>query len=162
MNRDMTKVGDIIFLLGLSEYDLDNNRKYNQLQEVADYFANDPNPRYQILKILNKKHNSDKLDSVWQYVSLKKERVEKLAKLDPKAFERDIEQELKQGLLSHTSKKKIISDVDKRIKELEKQKRIEINEQKKINSATALLDITPIADTLNDINLIDKALNFYE
>ena len=68
---------EILDYLGIHPDEIHDNRRFTKLQEVVKFFTNVENRRFVINKLMNGKPGIDKLDHVWQYVTLRKEHANK-------------------------------------------------------------------------------------
>lgn len=153
---------EIIELLGLADYEVNNPKKYQQLKDVVDYYATDDNRRFSILKLLAGKQG-EKLDIVWTYVELQREKQAKVQSLNPQDFEKDVAEEITKGYVTKDNIKKVKDDIQKRKEELKKKQLEEERYERKVDSAMdkAFKDLEVTNDTLTDIELINNELDFY-
>jgi len=165
LNLDPLIATQVIQLVGMKDYEITNPQRYNQLRDIVTYFQ-DKNARFEILKVLSKNRGMDKLDAVWTYVALQNEKRAKLQTLNPSNFEPDIEQQLKQGVLSRGDMKRVKADIDHKKREIQKQKQLDqAFENKKHRVVDKVFDETKldsIRDTLYDIEDLNKQLDFYD
>lgn len=103
-------------LLGMTFYDVENPRKFRQLQDVIDFFGNNPNARRDILKVLNGKPGMDKLDLLWGYTELQKEYRKRVNDLPKEDFTDDIQEELKRGYITDEKLKIVKQQLKEKIK----------------------------------------------
>src|SRR6185369_12247985 len=96
LNLDPLLATEVIRLVGMRDYEINIPQRYNQLRDIVTFLQASSNPRAEVLKVLSKA-SGDKLDSVWTYVELQKEKHSRLQKLDPRDFEPDIEEQLRKG-----------------------------------------------------------------
>lgn len=153
---------EIIDLLGMSDYEVENPKKYQQLRDVVSHFQADDNRRYSILKILNGKHG-DKLDVLWTYVQLQNEKTRKLQTLNTEDFEPDVAAELTKGYITKDKIKTVKDDIAARKKELQRKQAEESRFDKQVESTVgkALKDLEVTDDTLTEIELINNDLEYY-
>jgi len=161
---------EIMTLLGLAHYDLDNPRKFSMAKDITSYFNGKPDARSQILKILSKGMGQDKLDIIWTFVELQKEKERAIKELDPDHFEEDIVEQIKTGILTKDNIARIKKDIEVYDNKLS-QKRKEADELERINKDTVdNLFIKPnpidiLSETkklLNKVEDLNKELSFYE
>jgi len=167
-NSTIEESSQIIELLGIAPYELDNPRRYTQLQEVAKYFQGKDNLRSKILQIISKAHG-DKLDAVWGYVELHNEKIRALQKLNPEILAEDIEEQLRTGILTKENISRLKKDIEVQEKNFEKYKQAEEYEKQTGDKVIAMLakplppDILSETKTLlNKVEHLNKELSFYE
>jgi hypothetical protein len=165
LNLDPLLATQIIRLLGMREYEINIPQRYNQLRDIVTYLQHSSNPRAEVLKVLSKSYGGDRLDTVWTYIELQKEKDNKIKQLDPKDFEPDIEAELKQGILTKEKVKRVKSDIEIRKQQLKKEQQEQAAHDKKVNQAVGkVFDETKLAhvqDTIYDIEQLNKELDYY-
>ena len=161
---------EIMTLLGLAHYDLDNPRKFSMARDITSYFSGQPDARSQILKIISKGHGQDKLDMVWTYVELQKEKQNAIKELNPEQFAEDIEEQIKTGILTKENIARIRKDIEVHDNKL-KQRREEAEKFEKESRDTVdslmykprPIDILSETKTLlNKVEHLNKELSFYE
>lgn len=167
-NSTIEEASQIIELLGIAPYELDNPHRYNRLQDIATYFKGKPEMRSKILQIISKAHG-DKLDAVWTYVELYNEKIRALQKLDPQDFAEDIEEQLKTGVLTKDNIARIKKDIEVQEKQYDKYKQAEEwDKQTGEQVASMLARPKPIdilnktKELLNKVEHLNKELSFYE
>lgn len=159
----------IMELLAIAPYELENPRRFSMLQDVAKYFKGRPDLRSRILKITSK-HYGDKLEGLWSFVELENEKQRAIQKLDPSQFEEDIEEQLRTGILTKENIARIKKDIEIREKDLRKERiDSEIREQHdKETVATMLAEpksidiLTETKKLLSKVEELNKELSFYE
>lgn len=97
---DVVGLGDVFSLIDVEPNDFSSPSRSAKLQDISAYFSGKPNPSRDVLRILSKDRRSDKVDAVWLWVKLQKDKEAALQKLNPDDFTDDIAQELKNGFLS--------------------------------------------------------------
>lgn len=156
---------EILDILGLSTYDLDNPKKYSMIREVVEFYKGQ-NARGSILRILSKQPYMDKLDAIWTYVQLQKEKQEKLQQLEPTDFEPDIEEQLKAKYLTKDNLKRVKDEIFKKLQEERKrqarQEREDQEYEENKNKALGKVKLESINESLSQVEVINKALEFYE
>jgi hypothetical protein len=167
-NSTIEEASQIIELLGIASYELDNPKRYSQLQDVAAYFKGDPSLRTRILQILSK-GNGDKLDSVWTFVELHNEKARALQKLDPAQFAEDIEEQIKTGILTQDNLNRIKKDIEIQEKHYEKYQDADRAEHDTSDKVASLLAKPKPVDILQEtknllsqVEKLNKELSFYE
>ncbi len=168
-NSTIEESSQIIELLSIAPYELDNPRRYSMLQDVATFFKNQPDMRSKILQILSK-GNGDKLDSVWTYVELHNEKARAIQKLDPTQFAEDIEEQLKTGLLTKDNMSRIKKDIEVKERDYRKEFRdAEVRDQEATDQVAALLakpkPLDILAETkqlLDKVETLNQELSYYE
>lgn len=168
-NSTIEEASQIIELLSIAPYELDNPRRYTQLQDIATYFKGDPGMRSKLLQILSKAHG-DKLDAVWTYVELHNEKARALQKLEPSQFAEDIEEQLKSGVLTQENISRIKKDIEIKKKDYSKEfQKAEALEQSNQDQVAQLLakpkPLDILSETLKHLDKVEslnKELSFYE
>lgn len=154
---------EILDLLNLKSYEYNEPKTYDKVRQVLEYFKDVPDRRFRALKALQGKFG-DKLDILWEYVSLKKEQEQKLSKLKPEQFETDIAKELSEKHLTIKTRERIREDI-KRRREAKERKKQEQQEQKQKDKTEKLIDeidLDEVEQTLNEVDTITDALKHYE
>ena len=105
---------EIMELLAIPTYALEDPHKFNRIREVVEYFQGNSDRRSQILSIISKRHGDDKLDVLWTWVQLRKEMVRKIHELDADRFTENIQREIEQDYLTKGSIDIIKSQIDER------------------------------------------------
>lgn len=103
---------DILTIMGVAPNDLENPRRLQMIEEIVGFYKGNEGAKHDILKVLSKDRREDKLDAVWIYTRLKKEKQERIQKLRPEDFVEDIEAELKRGVLTKDNLKRIKKDIE--------------------------------------------------
>lgn len=70
---DVFMASEMMSLLGLNQYDLEDPVRYRRFQDVIEGFKNNEHYSYIIKKIVTNK-NVDKLDHTWGYLQLNKQK----------------------------------------------------------------------------------------
>lgn len=159
----------IMELLGVAPYELDNPRRFSMLQDVAKYFSGRPDLRSRILKITSK-HYGDKLEGVWTFVELENEKLRAIQKLEPSQFTEDIEEQIKTGILTKDNIARIKKDIEIREKDLRKERiNAEIQDQQDRETVATMLAepkqidiLTETKKLLSKVEELNKELSFYE
>lgn len=156
---------EIMSLMGLDPAKLDIPRIAAQVHTVIKYFADRPDRRTHILKVMMKP--GEKLDNLWTYVQLQKEKTLQLAVLDPNDFEPDVASEIVSGHIT-IDKKNRIKDSIKQHQERERQKeqlrqerRTETIEKKQVKEALPKEKLDLYSQTLSALDAIDNKLSIY-
>lgn len=102
-NIDPIRGTELMSLLGVEYYDLDSPKKFQMFSDISDYFQGNRDMRFQVLKVISSKPFANKLDMVWGYVQLAKERRDKIRSLNPEHFTEDIQKEIKNEYLGRDS-----------------------------------------------------------
>lgn len=158
LNLPILEGTEIIELLGLKTYEVDNPKTFHKLQDVTNYFKDLPNARYKMLKILSNK-NGDKMDILWTYVALKKEQLAAVQELNPEFFGKDIVAEITEGYVTKPVRNRIKEDIQKRIKQQEQEKKHNQQTEKAMDKVSSSLP--KIKDTLDKLDFLDKELDAY-
>lgn len=156
---------EIMSLMGLDPGRMAIPRVAAQFQDIVKHFSKSPDYRMKILKVMMK--SGDKLDNLWTYVQLAKEKEAKLAVLHPDDFEQDVAQEIVDGHLTIKSKDKVRLDIKSR-REQAKQKDLDANLQrlerradKKVQEALSPEKLDLYENTLKELDNIDSQINLY-
>jgi len=160
---------DMMTLLGLAHYDLDNPRKFAMFQDVTKHFGSIPNWREKMLRILSKGYG-DKLDNVWTYVELQNEKARAIQQLDPSQFAEDIEEQIKTGILTQENIKRIKKDIETfdttKLKEYKQAEQDTTEAEAKVGELLAKpTPVDILQETkkhLSEVERINKELSFYE
>lgn len=152
---------EVMELLGSAHYDLNNPKKLNQIRDIVTYFKNVPNHRFKMLKVLSNK-SGDKLDILWTYVALQKEKEEKTKTLNPEHFEPDVASEIAKGYLTEDKMALVRKDLERMKLERKKAEQQEAKELSEKSKAISKIPIEAIEDTLTDLSFINKELKAYE
>lgn len=153
---------ELMDLLGVEYYDLESPAKFRKFDEISKHFRGKQNLKGQILKILQKRPFEDKMDAVWRYVQLEKERERIIERLPQDEFAENIQQELKNKYLTRDNLKLLRNQVDERMEAAKKrglEKREEMNREKKEQAAMG--KTMKDADTSN-LSQIKKSLEEIE
>lgn len=148
-------------LVGSAYYDVNNPKKLNQIRDIVNFFQDLPNHRYQILKVLSNK-SGDKLDMLWTYVALQREKQAKTQQLNPEHFETDVAAEIAKGYLTQDKMNQVKQDLGRLKAERKASERAEAKELSERQKAISKLDISSIEETLDDLSFINKELQAYE
>lgn len=87
-------------LIGINQDDLSTPMAVERFKEIVQYFSKFPNPRYELLKILNKKPGIDNFEMVYNYVQLVKEQQSEIASLDLTDFTKEVQSEISNGYIT--------------------------------------------------------------
>jgi hypothetical protein len=166
---DPIEGAEILDLIGVNYYDFENPKKLNQIQDVVNYFSGKKDKRYQILKVLSGKTVVNRLDTIWTFVELIKERENKIAALNQDDFEPDIQEELKNKYLTRDKIKIIKKDIDNHKKQAEEIKKREMEDRqynklvdKKLTKAIDVSKLIEIEKNVNEIEQLNEMLMAYD
>jgi hypothetical protein len=164
-NYDPIIGADIMSMLSVSGEKLDSPYTFGRVREITEYFSSKRDYKYEVLKVLSSKiAQDDKLQALWSYVQLQKQKHAKLKDFDPNDFENDVVSELNTGYLTLEKKKRISDDI-KRRKEIiiqKEQTQQEKNQEKKQQNLIGELSKDKLdlySNTLDEIDQLDLALN---
>lgn len=101
-------------LLSVEQHDLESSVTYQKFKEVYDYFEGRNDGKWQVLKILNRRPNSEKLDTIWNWVQLQQERKQLLSTLPPELLTEDINKEIENQYLTNENIKMLQEQARKR------------------------------------------------
>lgn len=161
-NYDPLEGAEVMTLMGLDPARLSIPRIAAQVREVVTFFAGKTDRRSQILKQMMK--SGDKLDNLWTYVQLQKEKASKLETLNPEDFEPDVAAQIVSGHLTLDKKSRIREDIKNRKeaaknKELNRQeKRQDTIQQKKVEEALPDNKLDFYSGILDELDSIDSQL----
>src|ERR1035441_5145459 len=105
---------DIMNLLSMAPSELDNPKRFAQFEEVNKFFSGHKDTRSKILNVTLRYPSRDKLDTIWSYVRLHREKEALVKKLVPGDFDDEVKKELEQGYLTLEKQKRIREDIDRR------------------------------------------------
>ncbi len=91
---------EFMSLMGIDQDELSVPIAVERFKEIVQYFSKFPNPRYELLKILNKKPGIDNFEMVYNYVQLAKEQQSEIASLDLTDFTAEVQSEIKNGYIT--------------------------------------------------------------
>lgn len=74
MGADPFVTGELIQMVGLDPEMLSNPVVFNRMKDVIDYVKNAPDKRYFVNKAIGGKNIENKLDHLWGYVELHKQK----------------------------------------------------------------------------------------
>lgn len=158
---------ELMNLIGMSPRELDIPSRFARFQEVVGYFNQFKNPRSKILNLVFKHPSADKLETLWGYVKLEKEKRDIIHSLDPDEFDAAIKSELERGLLTLDKQKRIRDDIARReVEEKDKEKftvRVEDikYEKKRDEKLQEANRYQPVKEKLNQLELVNQALESY-
>jgi hypothetical protein len=132
---------DIMHALGVDASQLANAHFYTRIKEVVDYFKNSPNPRRDILRVVQKK-SGNPLDLTWTYVQLQREKERQIAKLNPEDFEVDVAAEIVRGHITKDKRERVKKDIKERM----------------IDNIVGSTKLDVYSSALQEIDKLDKAL----
>lgn len=151
-------------ILGMSAAELDIPARYSMFEEIASYFGTDKGASRKILNILSKHSPKDGLEAVWRYVRLENEKRDTLKVLNPAEFDDPISEELKAGMLTLASMKKIQEDMDRKEK-TQRDKAARSNTEQSKEEGKVLQSLVekfqPIRSTLAQVKEINRTLERY-
>lgn len=154
---------EIMSLIGFDPGRLTIPRIAAQVQDIIKHFTKTPDYRMKILKVMMK--SGDKLDNLWTYVQLQKEKEAQLSILRPDDFEQDVAAEIVSGHIT-LDKKQRIRDSIKQRRENAKQKeqddiihRREKREEKKVQEALPTEKLDLYSSALDELDVIDNQLS---
>ena len=172
---DPIELSEIMELLGTSFIDVDDPKRYQKLKDIMDYFKDITDSRYQILRIISKRPSfqepqMDLLETVWIWVQLTNERIQKLKGLNKEIFTEDVVKEIESEYLTGDKIKLIKHQIDDRIKEQERIEKEKVSEkiaEVKINkkgdeSTKKAMEISTLIETkktLEEVESINNLLN---
>ena len=172
---DPIESSEIMELLGASFIDVDDPKRYQKLKDIMDYFKDITDSRYQILRIISKRPSfqepqMDLLETVWIWVQLTNERIQKLKGLNKEIFTEDVVKEIESEYLTGDKIKLIKHQIDDRIKEQERIEKEKVSEkiaEVKINkkgdeSTKKAMEISTLIETkktLEEVESINNLLN---
>ncbi len=91
---DPVESSEIMELLGASFVDIDDPRRHQKLKDIIDHFSGVEDMRHQVLRILAHRPSTDPLETVWTWVQLIQERVQKIQDLNKEMFTEDIAKDI--------------------------------------------------------------------
>ena len=110
---DAIEGSEIMDLLDIPYYDLEDSKKLYRIKEVVEFFQGNDQKRWQILKLTDG-FAGDKLAKVWTWVQLQKEYTSMIRGLNPEVFTEDIQEELKAEFLTRENIKMLKEQAMKR------------------------------------------------
>lgn len=128
LTSDLTADGteqsaEIMALLTVDPSDLVIPAKHRKVQDIIKFFKDKSNIRGQILKVLNRDNREDKVDAVWVWIELQKQRAEKIGALNPEDFVQDVHEQIKSGILTKDNMDKVRRQIKARKEEIAKENR---------------------------------------
>lgn len=160
---DPLKITEVMNLIGMETHYLAIPRYYNQLKDIVNYFAESPNLRYDILKVISNKQGN-KFDVLWTYVELQKEKAAKVQVLDPEDFESNIAEEIVAGHVTKSNRSQLSEVIRKKKEELERKKEEAKFQTSKDKAVEKIFDETKLdlyANTLRELEAIEQELSAY-
>ena len=169
-NLNAIETAEFAELLDLAYYDFDDPKRFGKLREVADYFRNREGKRETILRIIQKSPIKDPLDAVWNWVQLANERTEKINSLPKEMFEENVVEEINKEYIKKDTISRVKDQIDKKIVEFEKQKRLKEQQQaaeletsklekKSVKEAVETSQLLEVKKTLEEVESINNILN---
>lgn len=165
-NFDPLEGAEIMTLMGLDPARMSIPRVAAQFEDILRHFAGSPDKRQTILKVMMK--SGDKLDNLWTYVQLQKEKQAKLQNFNPEDFEPDVAKEIVSGHITIDKKQRIRESIKKRRetqkhKEQEQQARKqERKEEKAVTAATLDEKLDFYSSQLDELDALDNQLTNYQ
>ena len=164
------ETAEIAELLGLAYYDFDDPKRFGKIRQVVEYFRNREGKREVILRIIQKSPIKDNLDAVWNWIELASERTEKIKSLPKEMFEENVIDEINKEYIKKDTISKVKQQIDHRISEFEKQKKLKEEQEREENKTAELEEkstkeaveasqLLGVKKTLQEIESINNILN---
>ena len=114
---DPIEGAEIVDLLGIGQHEFDIPQRFRKLSHIIKFFQGRPDKRWTILNIISGKPGN-RLDLVWEWLSLMEEKQEILAGLEPEFFTEVIQGEIKGGHISLKNINTVVDQLNVREQEL--------------------------------------------
>lgn len=161
---------ELMSIIGISADDLNIQGRAGKVQEISRYLETIKNPKYTVLKLVQGKNSADKLEVVWSWVQLQKERERHINQLNPQDFTPDIEEQLRQKYLSRDKMKDIKASAQKQLQE-QQELRKRIKDEHKTTEAQRKAEeaiikkvekLNKAVESVNQLELVTDALQYIE
>lgn len=110
-------VSEFMSLMGINEDDISTPQSLDRLKEIINYFKRFNNPRYELLKVLNKKSGFDNFEATYNYVQLAQEMIDMIKSLDVSIFDISVQKEISGLYLTTETLARIETDIAKMLSE---------------------------------------------
>lgn len=160
---------EIMELLGVPPYALDDPKQFKQVHEIVSYFQGRPDYRHRLLSLVQKRPKSDKLDTVWTWLQLQKEREDKIASLNPNLFAPDIAEEIVNGYLTKDAIKRVRENLAEQKRQAraaaqarEADKQLQVAQESKVAEIVEPNVYGNVLLTLDEIEDLSNTISNYE